>query len=194
MLREERASVNCHFSRLAPRRLQPQPPAAWRAGWILDLQAGEQVGRSPAERCPCRRRLCKVTTDCFPFQRQTLWMELFPGGLWGDGGWVGTSEPSRGWSHGPSLGWRHRAASSACLAHLAAPGQAEVREAGPEQVTVRWELGTVPGRCCGLPGPGPSGEPGVTCRGGKASQSRGPRPGTRTPLPARLPRAEKAGG
>lgn len=32
--------------------------------------AGEQVGRSPVKRCPCRRPLCKVTSDCFPFQRR----------------------------------------------------------------------------------------------------------------------------
>ena len=69
------------------------------------------------QRCPCLRRLCKVTSDCFPFQRQPLWKELFPRGLWGHGGWVGTSgpwqmkKPCCGHTAGPSAfpgDWPHR--------------------------------------------------------------------------------------
>jgi hypothetical protein len=57
-------------------------------------QAGSRICRhvsrwSPAKRCLCCRRLCKVTSDCFPFQRQPLQKKLFPPrtlGKWGLGG------------------------------------------------------------------------------------------------------------
>lgn len=61
--------------------------AAARASWIRDLHTGSFW--SPAKRCSCCRRLCKVTSDCFPFQRQPLWKKLSPlrtQGTWGMGG------------------------------------------------------------------------------------------------------------
>lgn len=47
-------------------------------------QAGSRIRRRVSrwagaqQRCPCLRRLCKVTSDCFPFQRQAPWKKLFP--------------------------------------------------------------------------------------------------------------------
>lgn len=79
--------------------LKAAAPAAPTASWIRDLHTGSTW--SPAKRCSCCRRLCKVTSDCFPFQRQPLWKKLFPlrtQGKWGDG-W----EPTEAFVDGKGL-------------------------------------------------------------------------------------------
>lgn len=67
--------------------LKAAAPAAPTASWIRDLHTGSTW--SPAKRCSRCRRLCKVSSDCFPFLRQPLWKRLFPlrtQGKWGMGG------------------------------------------------------------------------------------------------------------
>lgn len=64
----------CQWALLKAGSLKAAAPALQlpgvRVGWILHPGAREQVGRSPVKRRPCRRPLCKVTSDCFPFQRR----------------------------------------------------------------------------------------------------------------------------
>lgn len=67
-----------------PEGCSPGSPAA--AGWIRDLHTGSVWSRQSRS---CCRRLCKVTSDCFPFQRQPLRRRLSPvrtQGKWGMGG------------------------------------------------------------------------------------------------------------
>lgn len=64
---------------------------------------------APAKRCSCCRRLCKVTSDCFPFQRQPLWKKLSPRRETGDGWEPGASVDGKGLLglQGRSLGLLH---------------------------------------------------------------------------------------
>lgn len=90
--------------------LKAAAPAAPTASWIQDLHTGSIW--SWAKRCSCCRRLCKVTSDCFPFQRQPLWKKLSPlrtQGKWGMGGNQGAFVDGKG-----LLGLQHR---SLCLLH-----------------------------------------------------------------------------
>lgn len=75
--------------RLQP--LQPQPQAG--SGICTSAAFGARQRRS------CCRRLCKVTSDCFPFQRQPLWKKLSPlktPGKWGMGGNPGAFVDGKG--------------------------------------------------------------------------------------------------
>lgn len=80
--------------------------AAPTKSWIPDLDTGSNW--SPVKSCSCCRQLCKVTSDCFPFQRQPLWKKLSPlrtQGKWGmggnQGGLCGWRRPAWGCRAGP---------------------------------------------------------------------------------------------
>lgn len=79
-----------------PDSLKAAAPAAPTASWIRDLHIGSLWSR---QRRSCCRRLCKVTSDCFPFQRQPLWKKLSPlktPGKWGMGGNPGAFVDGKG--------------------------------------------------------------------------------------------------
>lgn len=90
-------SVGSFCQLLEAGSLKAAAPAAPTESWIRDLHTGSSWSR--AERCSCCRLLCKVTSDCLPFQRQPLWKKLFPlrtQGKWGMGGNPGAFVDGKG--------------------------------------------------------------------------------------------------
>lgn len=170
--------------------LKAAAPAAPTASWIQDLHTGSIW--SWAKRCSCCRRLCKVTSDCFPFQRQPLWKKLSPlrtQGKWGMGGnqgafvdgkgLLGLAQVSLPASHFDITGFQ-----------AAPPGQAykvclhQFRALRVSNMSLHLDQ----------PGPGLAFVPGEIWMEGTASWSRGPQLGPHVPQPVHSLHAETAGG
>lgn len=113
-------SVGSFCQLLEAGSLKAAAPAAPTASWIPDLHTGSSW--SWAERCSCCRLLCKVTSDCLPFQRQPLWKKLSPlrtQGKWGMGGNPGAFVDGKGLLglQGRSLGSLHTLTSQVVRGH-----------------------------------------------------------------------------
>lgn len=111
----------CSFCQLLEAgSLKAAAPAAPTTSWIPDLHTGSSW--SWAERCSCCRLLCKVTSDCLPFQRLPLWKKLSPSrtqGKWGMGGNPGAFVDGKGLLglQGRSLGSLHTLTSQVVRGH-----------------------------------------------------------------------------
>lgn len=180
-------SVGSFCQLLEAGSLKAAAPAAPTASWIPDLHTGSSW--SWAERCSCCRLLCKVTSDCLPFQRQPLWKKLSPSrtqGKWGMGGNPGAFVDGKGLLglQGRSLGSLHTLTSQVVRGHRQGVPAYQFRALRVSNMSL----------LLGQRGPGLAFSPGEIWMEGTASWSRGPRLGPHVPQPVHSLHAETAGG